>query len=66
MVARKDAGIKTVADLKGKKLGYADPDSTSGYLVPLVTLPEALGAPLTRLSPPPASAAVTKTSSSKS
>ncbi len=46
MVARKDAGIKTVADLKGKKLGYADPDSTSGYLVPLVTLPEALGAPV--------------------
>ena len=32
--------------LKGKKLGYADPDSTSGYLVPLVTLPEALGAPV--------------------
>lgn len=46
MVARKDAGIKTIADLKGKKLGYADPDSTSGYLVPLVTLPEALGAPV--------------------
>jgi phosphonate transport system substrate-binding protein len=46
MVARKDSGIKTVADLKGKKLGYADPDSTSGYLVPLVTLPEALGAPV--------------------
>jgi phosphonate transport system substrate-binding protein len=46
MVARKDSGIKTVADLKGKKLGYADPDSTSGYLVPLVTLPEALGTPV--------------------
>jgi phosphonate transport system substrate-binding protein len=49
MVARKDAGIKTVADLKGKKLGYADPDSTSGYLVPLVTLPEALGAPVDQI-----------------
>jgi len=46
MVARKDKGYKTVADLKGKKLGFADADSTSGYLVPLVTLPEATGAPV--------------------
>ncbi|MBX9457274.1 MAG: phosphonate ABC transporter substrate-binding protein [Rhizobium sp.] len=46
MVARKDKGYKTVADLKGKKLGFADPDSTSGYLVPLVTLPESIGAPV--------------------
>ena len=46
MVARKDKGFKSVADLKGKKLGFADPDSTSGYLVPLVTLPEAVGAPV--------------------
>jgi len=46
MVARKDSGFKTVADLKGKKLGFADPDSTSGYLVPLVTLPEAVGMPV--------------------
>lgn len=42
MVARKDKGYKTIEDLKGKKLGFADPDSTSGYLVPLVTLPAAL------------------------
>ena len=46
MVARADSGIKTLADMKGKKLGFADPDSTSGYLVPLVTLPEAIGAPV--------------------
>jgi phosphonate transport system substrate-binding protein len=46
MVARKDKGFKTVADLKGKKLGFADPDSTSGYLIPLVTLPETTGAPV--------------------
>jgi phosphonate transport system substrate-binding protein len=46
MVARKDKGYKTVADLKGKKLGFADADSTSGYLVPLVTLPESTGAPI--------------------
>lgn len=43
MVARKDSGITKLEDLKGKKLGYADPDSTSGYLVPAVTLPRALG-----------------------
>ncbi|MBS1166479.1 MAG: phnD [Proteobacteria bacterium] len=46
MVARKDSGIKTLKDLKGKKLGFADPDSTSGYLVPTVTLPDAIGAPI--------------------
>lgn len=40
MLARKDSGITSLADAKGKKLGYADPDSTSGYLIPLVTLPE--------------------------
>lgn len=43
MLARKDSGIATLEDAKGKKLGYADPDSTSGYLIPLVTLPEAIG-----------------------
>lgn len=46
MVARKDSGIKTLQDLKGKKLGFADPDSTSGYLIPSVTLPDAIGAPV--------------------
>jgi phosphonate transport system substrate-binding protein len=43
MVARKDSGIKTLEDMKGKKLGFADPDSTSGYLIPSVTLPPAIG-----------------------
>lgn len=43
MVARKDKGFKTVMDLKGKKLGFADPDSTSGYLVPSVSLPDSIG-----------------------
>ncbi|ACM29266.1 phosphonate ABC transporter substrate-binding protein [Rhizobium rhizogenes] len=46
LVARKDSGFKALAELKGKKLGYADPDSTSGYLVPKVTLPKDLGMPV--------------------
>ncbi|KKX29346.1 phosphonate ABC transporter substrate-binding protein [Rhizobium sp. LC145] len=46
MVARKDSGMTKLEDMKGKKLGFADPDSASGYLVPLVTLPEAAGAPV--------------------
>ncbi|MBO9192641.1 MULTISPECIES: phosphonate ABC transporter substrate-binding protein [unclassified Rhizobium] len=46
MVARKDSGIKTLADAKGKKLGFADPDSTSGYLVPNVSLPKDVGMPV--------------------
>ena len=46
MVARKDSGIADLAGAKGKKLGFADPDSTSGYLVPSVALPEAIGAPI--------------------
>ncbi|GAB4359188.1 MAG: phosphonate ABC transporter substrate-binding protein [Oricola sp.] len=46
MLARKDSGIKTIEDMKGKKLGFADPDSTSGYLVPSVALPAQLGMPI--------------------
>ena len=46
MVARKDSGIKTVADLKGKTMAFADPDSTSGYLIPLTQLPKAVGGEL--------------------
>ncbi|MBP1843038.1 phosphonate transport system substrate-binding protein [Rhizobium petrolearium] len=46
MVARKDSGMTKLSDMKGKKLGFADPDSTSGFLIPTVTLPEAIGAPV--------------------
>ena len=44
MVARANSGIKTLADMKGKKLGFADPDSTSGYLIPVTSLPKEIGA----------------------
>ena len=37
--ARKDSGIASVADMKGKKFAFADVNSTSGYLIPLVELP---------------------------
>lgn len=39
--ARKDSGITSLEDLKGKKFAFADPNSTSGYLVPLVEIPAA-------------------------
>lgn len=42
-LAKKDSGITTITDAKGKRLGYADPDSTSGYLIPLTSLPAVLG-----------------------
>lgn len=46
MVARKDSGMTTLEDMKGRKLGFADPDSTSGFLIPTVTLPDATGMPI--------------------
>nr|WP_314260543.1 phosphate/phosphite/phosphonate ABC transporter substrate-binding protein [uncultured Devosia sp.] len=42
-VARADSGITDLASAEGKKLGFADPDSTSGYLIPNVALPADLG-----------------------
>jgi len=45
MIARKDSGIATLAESKGKTLAYADPDSTSGYLIPVTALPKDLGMP---------------------
>jgi phosphonate transport system substrate-binding protein len=38
MVVRADSGIKSVADMKGHSLAWADPNSTSGYLIPSATL----------------------------
>jgi phosphonate transport system substrate-binding protein len=65
MLARKDSGIKTLEDMKGKKLGFADPDSTSGYLVPSVALPAQLGTPVEEYFAKPVSAAATRTAFSK-
>ena len=42
--ALKSAGLTKITDFKGKKLGYADPDSTSGYLIPLTQMPAETGA----------------------
>lgn len=44
-LALKSSGIKNIKDAKGKKLGYADPDSTSGYLIPLTQIPKDTGMP---------------------
>jgi phosphate/phosphite/phosphonate ABC transporter binding protein len=34
IVSRKDSGLKTVADLRGKRFAFVDPKSASGYLYP--------------------------------
>ncbi|RWD26393.1 phosphate/phosphite/phosphonate ABC transporter substrate-binding protein, partial [Mesorhizobium sp.] len=42
-LALKSSGITDIKSAKGKKLGYADPDSTSGYLIPLTQIPKDTG-----------------------
>ena len=44
--ARADSGITSLNDMQGKTFAFADVNSTSGYLVPLVELP-AEGYPMT-------------------
>lgn len=41
--ARKDSGITKLEDAKGKSFVFADPNSTSGYLVPAAEMTEAFG-----------------------
>ena len=41
--ARKDSGITKLEDLKGKVFGFGDPNSTSGYLIPSIEIPEQTG-----------------------
>lgn len=35
---RKDSGLKTLEQLRGKTIAFVDPGSTSGYVYPMVTL----------------------------
>jgi phosphate/phosphite/phosphonate ABC transporter binding protein len=40
IVVRKDSGLKTIADLKGKRFAFVDPKSASGYVYPRAMLIE--------------------------
>ncbi|MBR9842290.1 MAG: phosphonate ABC transporter substrate-binding protein [Rhodobacteraceae bacterium] len=42
--ARTDSGIDSLEAMKGKVFGFGDPNSTSGYLIPSIEIPEATGA----------------------
>ncbi|CUA92693.1 phosphonate ABC transporter substrate-binding protein [Pannonibacter indicus] len=41
--ARKDSGITSIEDAKGKRFAFADPNSASGYLVPGAELQDTYG-----------------------
>jgi phosphonate transport system substrate-binding protein len=41
LIVRSDSPYKSIEDLKGKSLAWADPNSTSGYLVPNAALRDA-------------------------
>lgn len=41
--ARKDSGVTRIEDLNGKVFGFGDPNSTSGYLIPSVEIPQQYG-----------------------
>ncbi|SMX27513.1 Phosphate-import protein PhnD precursor [Pelagimonas phthalicica] len=38
--ARKDAAIASLDDMQGKVFGFGDPNSTSGYLIPSIEIPQ--------------------------
>ncbi|MEL6101394.1 MAG: phosphonate ABC transporter substrate-binding protein [Pseudomonadota bacterium] len=38
--ARKDSGIGSLDDMAGKVFGFGDPNSTSGYLIPSIEIPQ--------------------------
>ncbi len=41
IIVRKDSGIKTISQLKGKKFAFTDKESASGFLIPVLILTEA-------------------------
>ncbi|MEP0962068.1 MAG: phosphonate ABC transporter substrate-binding protein [Roseobacter sp.] len=41
--ARVDSGITSLDDMQGKTFGFGDPNSTSGYLIPSIEIPQATG-----------------------
>lgn len=41
--ARVDSGITSLEDMQGKVFGFGDPNSTSGYLIPSIEIPQATG-----------------------
>ncbi|MEO0774794.1 MAG: phosphonate ABC transporter substrate-binding protein [Pseudomonadota bacterium] len=43
MVTMADSGIESLEDMKGKDLGFADPNSTSGFLIPSIELVDQVG-----------------------
>lgn len=42
--ARIDSGVTSLEDMQGKVFGFGDPNSTSGYLIPSVEIPDVIGA----------------------
>jgi len=42
--ARADSGITSLEDVQGRVFGFGDPNSTSGFLIPSVEIPELTGA----------------------
>ncbi|MEQ9641604.1 MAG: phosphonate ABC transporter substrate-binding protein [Alphaproteobacteria bacterium] len=40
-IARIDKNVESLDDMKGKKFGFGDPNSTSGYLIPSIEIPKA-------------------------
>ena len=45
--ARKDRNITSLTDMKDKVFGFGDPNSTSGFLIPSIEIPQATGASMT-------------------
>lgn len=42
--ARVESGLTSLEDVKGKVFGFGDPNSTSGYLIPSIEIPQITGA----------------------